>query len=226
MTGRRIGFDHNQLFKCWSTYRWEPAVKSTVRGSPLWSATLIQTVAILGERWCAENKSPLFLLKLALKLRAEKKNRSYFSSDDCPLTLTPESTTLREKTLADQNIIFLFFLFFLAGKLLSWRGNGLQLSQTKAPLPKSHRGGRRRRKKRSSSVFTWNKSCAYWTSPCGSSARPERLLPLLVASTCAPSGNCGWITGALLCALRPESQSPLWSSAPRQAGRRCPTQLV
>lgn len=33
--------------------------------------------SILGERWCAENKSPLFLLKLALKLRAEKKSQLF-----------------------------------------------------------------------------------------------------------------------------------------------------
>lgn len=51
-----------------------------------------------------ENKSPLFV-----EIGTENKdrgNRSYFSSDDWPLTLTPESTALHEKAGAERTIIF------------------------------------------------------------------------------------------------------------------------
>lgn len=44
--------------------------------------------------------------------------------------------------------------------------------------------------------------------------RPERLLPLLFASTCAPSGNCGWITGA--------HSDPVHARRPAQARFRNP----
>lgn len=55
-------------YKCGSTYRSEPAARSTVRGSPLWSAALIQTDAIPGE-WCCARIKAQSLLKVAPKLR-------------------------------------------------------------------------------------------------------------------------------------------------------------
>lgn len=132
-----------------------------------------------------ENKSPLFV-ETGTEIKSEK-NRSYFSSDDCPLTLTPESTALREKTLAEQNIIF-----FLADKLLSWRGNGLQLRQPATPLVPNQRNTAEGGKKENTVHSLRGSNRARFEHPPNVSAvRPERLLPLLVASTCAPSGNCG-----------------------------------
>lgn len=112
---------------------------------------------------------------------------------------------------------------FLRVKLLTWwEKNGLQLRQIKTTIPNQCRS-----EEKNSSFLRWNNACAYWTSLAVASVRPERLLPLLFASTCAPSGNCGWITEARCFAhsdLR-VTQS-LWSSAPRRVGRSYPAQLV
>lgn len=57
-----------------------------------------------GRVMMSENKSPLFVETGTEN--EDRKNRSYISSDDWPLTLTPESTALYEKTGAEQSIIF------------------------------------------------------------------------------------------------------------------------
>lgn len=130
-----------------------PMRASCKKYSPRKSIMECDINSILGERWCAENKSPLFLLKLALKLRAEKKSQLFLKWWLSTYADAGIHNTAWKNISGPEHHFPFFFSFFLAGKLLSWRGNGLQLSQTKTPLPKSHRGGRRRRKKKQFGLY-------------------------------------------------------------------------
>lgn len=138
--------------------------------------------AIPGQRWCARIKT-LCLLKW--HRNQEPKESQLFLKWWLVTYIGIQSIAWKSSSGAEHP--------FSTVKLLSWRENGLQLRRISQwfQINATPRGGEKTvcslggiNLARIEHPWPWDRSVL---SGC---------FPLHFASTCAPSGNCGWITGA------------------------------